>query len=135
MSHSALRNRAVKAKVNPFEVNRRVFASDLSPGCKLVVLAILDHARYGRGKCFASIQTLGRETGLSPRQIRRYFGRLESEEWIQSYRCRLCNAAEDLNVHHRSYEHLGAEPDRDVITLCRDCHAKFHDKDVQGGAP
>jgi 5-methylcytosine-specific restriction endonuclease McrA len=42
------------------------------------------------------------------------------------FACRLCpNSAADghiLEVHHRTYERLGAEIDGDLITLCRECH-------------
>jgi hypothetical protein len=42
--------------------------------------------------------------------------------------CQLCNSDSALNVHHRTYERLGRERLTDLIVLCRDCHAKFHDK-------
>src|SRR5262245_8358534 len=38
------------------------------------------------------------------------------------YRCVTCNSSDDLEVHHRSYERLGAELLSDCYTLCRDCH-------------
>jgi hypothetical protein len=41
-------------------------------------------------------------------------------------RCQVCNGVEQLNVHHRSYERLGAELLADVIVLCRACHELFH---------
>ncbi len=44
------------------------------------------------------------------------------------YRCQICNSSGRLDVHHRTYEGKGAEDYRDVIALCRDCHAKFHGK-------
>ncbi len=47
------------------------------------------------------------------------------------YRCKLCTKAEGLQVHHSTYEHRGEEEDylEDLITLCGDCHAKFHGKE------
>lgn len=45
------------------------------------------------------------------------------------FRCQLCNSDKKLNVHHRSYDDLGEEDIRDLITLCKECHEKFH-KDV-----
>jgi len=42
--------------------------------------------------------------------------------------CQLCNSAQSLNVHHRTYERRGCEFLKDLIVLCRACHAKFHDK-------
>ncbi len=64
---------------------------------------------------------------------------LLTEEWQErrrgalkraGYRCQLCNAAERLDVHHRTYERRGSEWNADLIVLCRPCHAKFHDKEV-----
>lgn len=44
------------------------------------------------------------------------------------YRCQLCNAKDTvLQVHHRTYENLGAEKDSDCIVLCKDCHTIFHE--------
>lgn len=48
--------------------------------------------------------------------------------WRADRQCRLCSSTEDLNVHHRTYERLGCEHNNDLTVLCRDCHAKFHDK-------
>lgn len=63
---------------------------------------------------------------------------LQSEHWKKvrnialrhaHFRCQLCNVSGQLHVHHRSYVHRGEEQYymEDVITLCRDCHAKHHD--------
>jgi hypothetical protein len=30
-------------------------------------------------------------------------------------------------VHHSSYENLGYEQNHELVTLCRDCHALFHE--------
>lgn len=43
-------------------------------------------------------------------------------------RCQLCNQAENLHVHHRTYERRGCEDPGDLIVLCAACHGKFHDK-------
>lgn len=42
------------------------------------------------------------------------------------WRCQLCNAAERLDVHHRTYERRGCEVAADVIVLCRGCHSTHH---------
>jgi len=41
--------------------------------------------------------------------------------------CQRCSFPYELNVHHRTYERLGAEkiPD-DLILLCRACHSREH---------
>lgn len=48
-------------------------------------------------------------------------------------KCSLCGKQQRLNVHHRTYEHHGREIEypNDLIVLCSDCHAKFHDKLIE----
>lgn len=41
-------------------------------------------------------------------------------------RCQLCNGAKRLDVHHRTYERVGAEHPGDLTVLCRGCHEHFH---------
>lgn len=41
-------------------------------------------------------------------------------------KCQLCSDTTLLQVHHNSYEHLGNEPDEDLIVLCAICHNFFH---------
>jgi len=44
-------------------------------------------------------------------------------------RCQLCNSRKKpLHTHHNSYERRGYENPDDLIVLCANCHAKFHDK-------
>ena len=33
-----------------------------------------------------------------------------------------------ISVHHNDYSRLGAEMPTDLVVLCRECHAKHHDK-------
>ncbi len=44
-------------------------------------------------------------------------------------KCQLCNGCVCLNVHHRTYEHLGDEQNHlnDLTVLCKECHEKFHE--------
>jgi 5-methylcytosine-specific restriction endonuclease McrA len=60
---------------------------------------------------------------------------LRSEHWLRTrhaalkradHRCQVCNGDQALDVHHRTYERLGAELPGDLTVLCRDCHALFH---------
>lgn len=62
---------------------------------------------------------------------------LRTPEWGQTrkgalrrarYRCQACNTSDPLDVHHRTYERLGAERNDDLIALCRGCHSLFHRK-------
>jgi hypothetical protein len=66
-----------------------------------------------------------------------YHEYLKTDTWFEkkqrvlkrdSYRCRLCNSPNRLNVHHRCYpEVFGEEQDDDLLTLCKNCHEKFHE--------
>ena len=41
-------------------------------------------------------------------------------------RCIMCNAPR-RDWHHRHYANVGSElPLRDIVPVCRECHAKFH---------
>jgi hypothetical protein len=45
------------------------------------------------------------------------------------YRCYLCNTNQSpLEVHHRTYERLGAEAPEDLYVLCDSCHQWYHRK-------
>jgi 5-methylcytosine-specific restriction endonuclease McrA len=66
---------------------------------------------------------------------------LETHEWQRTRKdalkradrkCQLCNAeGTELHVHHKTYERRGEELPEDLIVLCKDCHAKFHDKEAK----
>lgn len=60
---------------------------------------------------------------------------LKTEYWRMTRRaalrhygkqCGRCGSAEDINIHHRTYERLGAEELADLEVLCRSCHAQEH---------
>lgn len=42
------------------------------------------------------------------------------------WRCQRCPAKRNLQVHHRTYERLGAERDADLEVLCENCHRDEH---------
>jgi len=49
---------------------------------------------------------------------------LERDGW----RCQNCGTTKRLQVHHlRSRSELGDDAAENLITLCADCHAQFHD--------
>ena len=65
---------------------------------------------------------------------------LNSEAWQKKrkavlrrdgYKCQMCGAVMNLDVHHVSYENLCNEKLSDLVTLCRECHKKLH----KGGRP
>ncbi len=66
---------------------------------------------------------------------------LKTQHWIdfrtkaKSYyksECQLCGNTSNLHLHHKNYNCLGRETYDDVILLCNKCHAKQHNKPVEG---
>ena len=65
-----------------------------------------------------------------------YYAYLRSPQWravrakrlqLDGFRCHICGARENLEVHHMSYERLAARNEiSDLITLCHDCHMMIH---------
>ena len=62
---------------------------------------------------------------------------LQGEHWklmrrlrreVDNEKCAVCGSRDKLNVHHKTYERIGAEKLGDLITLCYECHGKYHDK-------
>jgi 5-methylcytosine-specific restriction endonuclease McrA len=65
-----------------------------------------------------------------------YYEYLQSSAWQKKrdkvlkrarYKCELCYNPYNLEVHHKTYDHLGREYLHEMICLCRRCHSKFHD--------
>jgi hypothetical protein len=84
MSYSATASPTVKpAAGNPFEINRRVLASDLTLAARAVLLVILDHARHGLSKCTASTGTIAREARVTDRTVRNVVPELEARRLIR----------------------------------------------------
>lgn len=57
---------------------------------------------------------------------------------IAEYRCQLCYSPDKLHVHHRTYDHRGAEFAfmGDLVALCAECHELFHrNKKLAKGIP
>lgn len=60
---------------------------------------------------------------------------LQSEDWRQirvtrlradNFTCQKCGSKQNLQVHHLTYERVGCECIKDLITLCKDCHSEVH---------
>ena len=45
--------------------------------------------------------------------------------WASGHRCQLCHGTERLEVHHATYENLGAESLEDLAVLCAPCHSAY----------
>jgi 5-methylcytosine-specific restriction endonuclease McrA len=69
----------------------------------------------------------------------RYHDYLESPYWKEvakavkeraGYRCQVCNSANQLTAHHRTYMNKGNEMEHldDLTCLCWPCHSLFHEK-------
>jgi len=93
------------------------------------------------------LRVIGKLEALFVAAARRYFRSipyvdyLATEHWSRQrrealqragYRCQICNGSGVLDVHHRTYEHLGDldEEASDLIVLCRPCHGLFHGREV-----
>jgi Helix-turn-helix domain len=83
MSNSTSRRALRPSSPNPFDVNRAVCKSDLSPSAKVVLMAILGHAHHGRSTCTAATATLAAESGLSARHVQRLLKTLAEGCWIE----------------------------------------------------
>lgn len=71
-----------------------------------------------------------------------YHEYINSDEWKEKsrqakeragHRCQLCNRKGNdttLHTHHNTYDRLLLELDSDLIVLCSECHAKFHDVEI-----
>lgn len=46
--------------------------------------------------------------------------------------CYCCEEAEDVQLHHLTYERIGAELLEDLVALCRACHAAVHALERRG---
>jgi hypothetical protein len=45
--------------------------------------------------------------------------------------CELCGSTNFLCVHHKTYEHVGNEPRKDLLVVCFGCHYKIHKKTLE----
>lgn len=68
-----------------------------------------------------------------------YLAYLNSAEWrmrrqralkLAGYRCHRCGAKRPLQVHHKTYDRLGAEWDQDLEVLCVTCHEAATEADT-----
>jgi len=71
---------------------------------------------------------------ISAKKKREY---LNSTEWgilraaafdRDNHTCQSCGATTQLECHHITYERLTQERLSDVVTICRNCHQKIHNK-------
>lgn len=97
-------------------------------------------AEYDRCSELAVVRQANHEfaepTPTDPTERREWYHRyLKSPAWQArrlialdnaGHHCQVCNGNECLDVHHRTYERIGAEHHNDLTVLCRECHETFH---------
>lgn len=42
--------------------------------------------------------------------------------------CEICGSIKKISIHHKTYEHLGNEPLKDIMVLCSVCHLHEHNR-------
>ena len=48
------------------------------------------------------------------------------------WRCQRCGSMTNLEVHHKQFRsHCGNDDERNLITLCFDCHGPIHGKSMR----
>lgn len=62
---------------------RKMPKSNMTSGCKLVLYYLCDLANEETRIAFPSIETIGKEVGLSAKQTRRYTHELEDRGWLK----------------------------------------------------
>lgn len=69
-----------------------------------------------------------------------YLAYLNTPDWrrrrnralqLANWQCQHCAAKRDLEVHHKTYERLGAEWDDDLEVVCTTCHDGVHLDEMQ----
>jgi 5-methylcytosine-specific restriction endonuclease McrA len=79
-----------------------------------------------RSECVSALKTLPYQEYLQTKHWKELRQKMLKKA---KHKCRLCHAEnKTLNVHHKTYKHIGNEKLTDLIVLCQDCHAKHHDK-------
>lgn len=66
-----------------------------------------------------------------------YYEYIKSKDWFErtalvrernNRLCEVCDMRYGEDVHHRTYERLGAELPEDLLHVCRTCHGMIHQK-------
>jgi 5-methylcytosine-specific restriction endonuclease McrA len=69
------------------------------------------------------------------RRSSRYLSYIRSPAWFERRRkhllkhgpdCKACGADQKIQLHHKTYDRLGAEKDADLVALCETCHKAVH---------
>lgn len=107
---------------------------------------VYEEAFYGKGAIYTFLRPYKNDDSMisvtfcscfKPISYKHY---IDSEMWKQKrikrikndgYKCQLCGSAMNLQVHHITYENVPFEKDDDLLTVCKSCHQKLHEKDLE----
>lgn len=73
--------------------------------------------------------------GIGPSSHAYYDEYIDSDAWKEKRQlklsqsggtCELCGTEDSIQIHHKTYKHLGNEPLDDLMVLCRECHCLVH---------
>ena len=90
------------------------------------------------GKCVSVAGGAKRKALETPKD--QYAAYLQSEHWVEfrqyvldwwKHRCCLCSG-KATEVHHNTYDRIGAEDFIDCVPLCRTCHMRVHGRMPSG---
>jgi hypothetical protein len=74
---------------------------------------------------------MGIKKNFSPKYLKyikspQWFGKRQEAFAHYGRKCKNCKSTNQLEVHHLSYRHLGYEPMKELMILCRKCHEAIH---------
>ena len=131
-----------KSKPNCILVKLDFFPPQI-PSRALILLSKEDVVKMMNKKCDAEwirdVPVKEKKPSVKKLKEMEYDQFLNTEYWKKvrqaklracGHKCQLCGSKRNLHIHHNSYEHHGEEDKHleDLIVLCSDCHALFHQK-------
>jgi hypothetical protein len=117
-----------------FEVEEII--SNVEDGFLVYEFYITNDVCLGEDDDIGEIYNVETRVNLISRNYKRvYHSYLNSEEWhdkrnkmleYSDYKCSMCSASENLQVHHLNYNTVGNESLGDLLVVCNSCHKKIH---------
>ncbi len=111
----------------------RILGIDPDPKTSAISINFKNVRAYSKHKRISKKQRLERNIYIL--RAMDYDLYLQTDHWKETrqkalkaakYKCNKCNKGKRLQVHHLSYIRRGHEHSKDLIVLCRACHAKVH---------
>lgn len=121
--YDANTNRIINQYVN------KTIDGTLSQGELIAIWKDIDNSSFDNDKVATAIKLLPYKTFLQTP----YWKAISYQAKRRSrFSCCVCGSRQALSTHHKTYGEHGCEHTyygmRELIVLCQDCHAKFHDK-------